>query len=135
MRLRTLRSTAAALCALILLTGCIEPPELTLLRRTQEPRVLAGTASAERFWRRADAVAQAYRAPAKERAQIARMVEIGRRADRGQISLQAYRAHHAAALARYEAQRQAARRDAARLWSRVLGGEETPAPVRLVKVD
>ncbi len=135
MRIRSLRSAATALCALILLTGCIEPPELTLLRRTQEPRVLAGTASAERFWRKADAIAQAYKAPAAERARIARMAEIGRRADRGQISLQAYQAHHAAALARYEAQRKAARRDASRMWSRVFGGGEARAPVRLVRVD
>jgi len=133
MKTRLLTSIAAALCSLVILSGCIEPVEVTKLRRMQEPRVLAGTASAEQFWLRADEIALAYKAPASERARLAEMIEIGRRADRGEISLDDYRAHHARALARYEAQREEARRIAARRWSRVLSAAATPQPSRLAR--
>lgn len=128
MRIRLLTSIAAALCSLVILSGCIEPVEVTKLRRMQEPRVLAGTASAEQFWLKTDAIAQAYKAPASERARLKEMIRIGRRADRGEISLKAYRAYHARALARYEAQREEARRIAARRWSRVLSAAAAPPP-------
>ena len=133
MKTRLLTSIAVALCSLVLLSGCVEPAEVTKLRRMQEPRVLAGTASAEQFWLKADAIAQAYRAPASERARLAEMIEIGRRADLGEISLDDYRAHHARVLARYEAQREEARRIAARRWSRVLGAVAVPPSPRLAQ--
>jgi outer membrane murein-binding lipoprotein Lpp len=133
MRLHLLRSIMAAVSALTILSGCIEPVELTKLRRIQEPRVLAGAASAEQFWSRADAIAHAYKAPASERARLAEMVAIGRRADRGQISLETYRVHHARALARYEDQRKEARRIATRMWSRVFSAAAVPLPSRLAR--
>ena len=133
MRHRSLISIVAPLVALVILSGCIEPVELTKLRRVHESRVLVGAASAEQFWIRADAIAQAYKAPASERARLAEMIEIGRRADWGHISLGAYRVHHDSAIARYEAQRKHARRMAARMWSRVFSSraahpQSRPAP-------
>ena len=133
MKTRLVTSIAAALCSLVILSGCIEPVEVTKLRRVQEPRVLAGTASAEQFWLRADEIALAYKAPTSERARLAEMIEIGRRADRGEISLEAYRAHHARALARYEAQREEARRIAARMWSGIFIASATPPPSRVAR--
>lgn len=133
MRIRIPKSIAAALSSLVILSGCIEPVELTKLRRIEEPRVLAGTASAEKFWLKADAIARAYKAPASERARLAEMIKIGRLADRGEISLEAYRAYHAHALARYEAQRKEARRIAARMWSRVFSAATSPAASRLAR--
>jgi len=119
----------------IMLAGCIEPAELTKLRRMQEPRVLAGKASAEDFWRRADAIAQAYRAPASERKRLAEMIEVGRQADRGQISLEVYRVYHTRAFVRYEAQRENARRNGARILSCAISKVASCAPCRWQERD
>jgi len=133
MKLRLLKSFVVALTASVILTGCIEPVELTKLRRIEEPRVLAGAASAEQFWLKADAIAQAYKAPASERARLAEMIAIGRRADRGQMSMGAYREHHAHAIARYEAQRREARRIATCEWSRVFNNAADHASSYMVR--